>query len=388
MTCRALLIVADYPPTNRISSLRAYYLATALADAGCTVDVLAEMPLAGATSLERPEGGVRVKRVGASHRAVWLLKLLWHVAAASRHRPQIVVSSCGPFLTHVAAAFAKLLSPGTFWVADYRDLWATGRYYGGTTLEDQEGRGRFRKWWERWCLHRSDLITTVSRGLQENLSRFHGREVLVFYNGFEPLDHGPAGPPRGTDVITLSHTGSLYAERSPAGLLAAFDASANKAGSPARSLRLLLAGPVDAQVATALERYAGREDIRYLGNLPRADAYALQASSDYCLLIEDPVASLRGVLTGKVFEYIGMRKPIIAFGISPQSELASILETTGLAAFVGDDPRQLEAFLLAIRQAEVAARTDPQEEVIAGYAREEISRAFADEILRRQERRA
>lgn len=383
MTPSVLLASPDYPPTNRSSSLRAYYLAQALADAGLAVEVLAEAVSVDAAGLARPEGDISVARIAADHRAIWLAKALWRATRVIRRRPpRVIVSTSGPFLVHAIGALTKLLSPGTFWVADYRDLWASGNYYSETGADIQL---RLRQRCERWLLRRADLLTTVSQGLQDNLSQFHGREVLVFHNGYEP--HVVAASAASADSnhypIKLCHTGSLYAERSPAALLAALDAARAACPAPARKLQLLFAGTVDATIAATMADYAGDDDVVYVGTLSRAESYALQQSCDYCLLLEDPAASLKGVLTGKVFEYIGMRKRIIAFGIAPESEVAVILRRTGLLAFCGADLAALATFLCELIQHTPQAAPVPDEACIVGFDRKVISRAFVREISRR-----
>lgn len=385
MKLRALIVAPDYPPTNRIASLRAYYFALALAESGYQVEVIAEPAPPDSRDLFRLDGDVTVNRISAPHRAIWLLKAAWHVAFTMRERrPDVVVSTCGPFLAHVVALVAKTLFWRSYWVADYRDLWASGLYYGGDSAEDTLDRGIVRKFCERWVVRHSDLITTVSRGLQKNLLQFHGREVLVYHNGFEQQQKvTDSAHPDQDDVITICHTGSLYSNRSPEAFLLAFDAATANTSDYPKRLSLQFAGPLDSAVRETIASYRNRTDISYLGTLPRAEAYRLQASSDYCLLIEDSVASMRGVLTGKVFEYIGMRKPIIAFGVAPDSELAEILRGSGLAAFCGGDVGELVAFLENLLQGNAKIETSPNEARINSFGREHISRALVDEINRR-----
>ncbi len=380
----SLVIAPDYPPTNRISSLRAYYFAQALSDAGLAVDVLAEEPAAGQDGLPRDDHAVAVTRVHSVHRLSWLVRALWHVSmlAWRRRRFDLIVSTSGPFLSHVVGAFAKRLWPRASWAADYRDLWASGHYYGDA--EDSGLGPSLRRWLERRVLAKADAITTVSRGLQQNLAGFHGREVLVFHNGFEPDAATESTSARAGDPIRICHTGFLYAERSPAAFLAALERARGAVASPVADIELILAGPVDREVGDVLARFADCARVRRLGTVPRAEAYRLQRDADYCLLLEDPQASRRGVLTGKIFEYIGMRKPVIAFGIAADSEAAEILAGAGLLAFRGSDPAELEAFLANLMRGVVPRRasTAPDEAVIARYDRRVVSRAFVEEILR------
>lgn len=370
-----LFVAPDYPPTNRSSSLRAYFLVQALADAGYRVHVVAE-PAGGTSTLPRDDhADVTVRRLGAPHRALWLLRAMAHVAwlALTGRRFDLVVSTSGPFLSHILARMALLRWRSATWVADYRDLWSSGNYYTrqrGLALRARQGV-------ERAVLARADLVTTVSAGLAANLEEFLGRPALVFHNGYEPgLARAVRSPPTG-NRIRICHTGSLYRERSPRTFLDAFRRATGRRGGD--RLELVLAGPSDATVARELAQFADCPAIRHAGMLPRDEAYRLQLESDYCLLLEDPGASRMGVLTGKVFEYLGQRRPVIAFGIDPESEVAGILRASGLLAYCGTDADDLEAFLGSLAENGAAPALAPDEACIARFDRTAISRRFVAE---------
>lgn len=380
MTKHALVISPDYPPANRMSSLRAYFIARALTDAGYHVTVLAESSPAMDDGLPRPDYGVAVTRIAARHRAIWLLKAIMRVLqmAMQHERYDVIVSSSGPALAHAVAALARHIWSSAFWLADYRDLWSTGSYYHEQPFS---GLGlHVRRWVERLMLVPADLVTTVSRGLQENLSAFHGRDVLVFHNGFESAVNTDATPACGDLGIRICHTGFLYQARTPLPVMDAIARTGRAVGVGGKRVRLLLAGTLDSVVTELMREFAGCPDIEYLGKLPREQAYALQRSSDFCLLLEDPEATRKGVVTGKVFEYIGMRKQIIAYGVAADSELAAILRGTGLLAFCGSDQNGLEAFLSQLSSGAAAPRVEPDESFIARFDRTVISGALVKEI--------
>ena len=52
----------------------------------------------------------------------------------------------------------------------------------------------------------------------------------------------------------------------------------------------------------------------FLGYLPHKDSVALLQSSDALLLLIPELPNNRGILTGKLFEYLGSGRPIWGFG--------------------------------------------------------------------------
>lgn len=383
-----LLVAPDYPPTNRSSSLRAYFLAQAFAEAGHDVLVLAE-PAAGGEGLPRKDHPrIAVHRMPAAHRAIWLAKALASISrmALAKRRFDVVVSTSGPFLAHAVGRWAAGLWPDTTWIADYRDLWASGNYYERTPGKPSWSLA-LRQRMERAIVRRAALVTTVTRGLAANLGAFHGRDVRVFYNGYEPgivqvpTDAAPADPA----TIRICHTGTMYRERSPRDFLEVFRRVHAPGGM--RRLEIVLAGRVDDTVAAELRDFEDCAAITYAGVLSREEAYRLQRSADYCLLVEVPGASRMGVLAAKVFEYMGMRKRIIAFAADPASEVATLLGASGLLAFCGTGPGELETFLSELASGDRSARATPDDAFIARFDRTAISRDFVAAVAAERESR-
>jgi hypothetical protein len=68
--------------------------------------------------------------------------------------------------------------------------------------------------------------------------------------------------------------------------------------------------------------------VRSHGHVPRDIALKAQATADFLLLLESPDISARGVLTGKIFEYIAAGHPIICVGSRPEYEIGLLLQRT------------------------------------------------------------
>ena len=99
----------------------------------------------------------------------------------------------------------------------------------------------------------------------------------------------------------------------------------------ARRLRLVLAGNLDANLKELIAGSGGL--ARHVGRVPRAEALALQRRSDALLLLTS--ASHASHATGKLFEYLGAKRPIIA--LARDNEASRIVEETGTGVAVAPD---------------------------------------------------
>ncbi len=101
-------------------------------------------------------------------------------------------------------------------------------------------------------------------------------------------------------------------------------------------------------------------------------------SADVALLIVDDMPASKGVLTGKLFEYIGARKPVLALA-PPEGEAARLILDNGLGWVVA--PGDLEGAIRALR--EIFARWEdgrlptPPEQVVRAFDRRELTRKLA-----------
>jgi glycosyltransferase involved in cell wall biosynthesis len=77
--------------------------------------------------------------------------------------------------------------------------------------------------------------------------------------------------------------------------------------------------------------------LELLPSVPRAQALALQRDSEaLLLLIPEAEGRGRGVLSGKVFEYLAAERPILA-AVPPEGAAARLLDEVGAATIVAPD---------------------------------------------------
>jgi glycosyltransferase involved in cell wall biosynthesis len=108
-------------------------------------------------------------------------------------------------------------------------------------------------------------------------------------------------------------------------------------------VQLVLAGRLTPSERQMLEKSGVGDGVAHLGLLRRSDALALQRSADALLVI---TSGNRSEATGKLFEYLGAGRPIIA--LAEGNEAARIVNETNSGITV--PPNNVDAIAAALRR--------------------------------------
>jgi hypothetical protein len=352
-----------YPPARSVASLRLTKFAKYLPSFGWdpyifTIDPVSSRYLTGPLPDDAPAGRVhrvpdpslhvyvdrlqsRLPRTGlqgssavAPRRNAWLVRAAYRVyrevfcfpdeawpwlrfrptilAASRKVEPDVVFSSSPPGTAHVIASHVagRLGKP---WVADFRDPWSHGHTLPRTSMT------RFlERRLERRTLRSAAALTTVSDFIREQLETFHGKPVFVIPNGFDEAE-----TPRSVDDdirpdgrFSIVHTGLLYERtRRPAVFFEALDRLMSAGIVKAADIVVRFYGRNLEIAAEDLQRYPQvRPSIELHNEISYAESLAVQRRATALLLLEWPDPRARGVVTGKIFEYLAAGRPIFALG--------------------------------------------------------------------------
>lgn len=270
------------------------------------------------------------------------------------------------------------------WIADFRDGWTfhSWRPQFPTALQR-----RLDVRLERAVVLGADRTIAVERPVADDFRRRLGVDAAYVPNGWDPelgLDADGADPPDLEDGrLTLVHTGKLSGDwgRSPQSLFEALRQLRDRDPQLRDRLQLVLAGRLDESEQRLIADARLDGIVRHVGMLTRAQAMALQRRADVLVLLTSP--TLVWELPGKVFEYFGARRPILA--LAHDNETARMIEETGTGWTVPpDDAGAIAERLQALLRDGVAleyddARLGPYVYPAPVEALErEIERALAD----------
>ncbi|HEY3862241.1 MAG TPA: glycosyltransferase [Verrucomicrobiae bacterium] len=261
-----------------------------------------------------------------SHRApvLWWRKARAQVLALlERTRFDAVWATSDP-LTPWALASEAAARAGIPWVADIRDSF------------NEQGHGSWYKrpafaFQERRLARKAARVVAVTRGVAQRLGERIGRSVDVIYNGFDPTlfpTETPAAVPR----FTIIYAGSLMLPlRNPAPFFEAVERCLAQKWIPAGEIELQFYGSDPRLIEQVFPRATERIPLKVLPRIPHRDVLRLMQASSVLLMLDN--ATEKDVLPGKIGDYLGARRPILAFP-NAGGELAGILRRTGTGVAV------------------------------------------------------
>jgi glycosyltransferase involved in cell wall biosynthesis len=251
------------------------------------------------------------------------------ISIVRREEIDVVLTTSPPGSVHMIGAAVKRAT-GAKWVADLRD--SIVRHPHRST----EGLGAFAKQKARagvaqLVARQADAIVTAADAITEETRSLSPRgRLLTIANGsdfddFAGLDY------RRTERFRLTHTGSFFGQRDPRPFLRALRASGLE------DVTVRFVGdfrPADREFLVSLELGDRVELVDYV---PRRESLRLQRDSDaLLLLIPEAGGRGRGVLSGKVFEYLAAERPILAV-VPPDGAAAQLIRDTGAGVVAPSD---------------------------------------------------
>lgn len=439
---RVVLIACSYPPEPVVGSFRAAKLARAFRDAGHDVDVITTRLPGEEGPLRADEPGLRVHVVrevpgpaagyrrlkqlvsgrwsrargrevaaeahGASDTQVatprripawkrYIFSALWVPdnrqgfvpAALARARPlletgvDLVYTTAPPFSTHLAGLLLKLRS-GVRWVAEYRDPWIENR---SRMHLRSKGADAVNRWLERMCVRHADQLVAVSEGTRDllisKLPRSRAGDVLLALNGIDNLSVHGAEPRPESHPFTISHLGSCYGGRDPRPFLHALATVTRSQRLTRADVRVEFIGNCRNYMGESLEELAaelGLADIvEFHDWMPQEEARSRAGAADLFLL---PFPNHQRLIPNKLFDYLGMRRPILAL-VHPEGETARLLRQLGGHYLVGENSAAtiVPALQDAIANCGVGPQSGEQDEILQGLTTERQMQKLMDELV-------
>ncbi len=257
------------------------------------------------------------------------------------HPVDAIISTGPPHSMHLIAKelHKKFNIP---WIADFRDPWTDIDFYKDLRLTKWADRKHHRL--EKSVLMSANEIVTVGNNCAQGLKNICGRDVKVICNGYDFDINMLKNDNKLTEKFTLSHIGIIGANRNPVMLWESI-ADLVKDDEFANALDIRLIGQVDKSVIDSIKANGIEKYVEIIPYIPHSEVLEKQTESHVLLLFVNNTPNAKGILTGKLFEYMASGRPILSIGPS-DGDTAMILRETETGVNVDfDDKEQMKTEL-------------------------------------------
>jgi glycosyltransferase involved in cell wall biosynthesis len=269
-----------------------------------------------------------------------------------REEIDVVLTTSPPPSLHLLGAAVKRTT-GAAWVADLRDPLTSHPHRRGYESQLARLKETAVGGVARLVASQADAIVTASDAIAEEIRALGPKgKVVTIANGcdfddFAGLEHHPS------EKLRITHTGHFHGKRDPKPFLRAL------AESGLDDVVARFAGDFRAADREYAQSLGLGERIELLGNVSRRRSLELQRDSEaLLLLIPESGGRGRGVLTGKIFEYLAAERPILA-AVPPDGAAAELVRDTGAGTVVpSDDADALREALLDLHRRWQAGNLD------------------------------
>jgi glycosyltransferase involved in cell wall biosynthesis len=218
------------------------------------------------------------------------------------------------------------------WIADFRDPWTQIDYW--EDLKLTKWADRMHRKLEKEVLIHADKVVCVSPQWGEGLARIGNRKIDYISNGFDDEDLH-------TDIkvdldkkFTIVHIGMMGKSRNHSIFWQAISELMEEHQTFAQDVEIKLYGKVDESVPIDIKKYNLEKISTIVSYTPHSEIIKIQMQSRVLYLSINQTANAKGILTGKIYEYLAARRPILCIG-PVDGEAAKVLTETG-AGVVSD----------------------------------------------------
>ena len=217
---------------------------------------------------------------------------------------------------------------GIKWISDFRDPWTEIDYFQQLPLTKKATKKH--QDLEQEVLRKSDMVVVVGETMKEKFLQ-HTKRIEVLTNGFDSNENSLTQEL--DQKFSITHVGLMNSDRNPTILWKVLNEISNTNPNFKNDLRIKLIGKIDDAVIQDLKVF-DHNTIETIPYLDHKDVSKYQASSQVLLLSINEVPSAKGIITGKIFEYLQAKRPILAIG-PEDGDAAMILKNTNAGTIVG-----------------------------------------------------
>ena len=233
----------------------------------------------------------------------------------------LIYSTSDPVTSHFVA---KDLSyeTGVKWIAEFRDLWTDGHLYNRNSILKIYDENA-----EKDLLSSAHALVTVSEPLKRILEEKHNKQTFVIMNGFDQDDYKDIVI-EGGNKFSMVYTGTYYHTKQNINIL--FEVLVKLRSEEiitSADFELLFYGNFNNELKLLIENYGLNDFVRQCGHIKFKESIQKQKEASMLLFMDWMDKRFEGIYSGKIFEYLGARKNILAIG-KKKGVVYDLIQTT------------------------------------------------------------
>ncbi|PIW70159.1 MAG: glycosyl transferase family 1 [Ignavibacteriales bacterium CG12_big_fil_rev_8_21_14_0_65_30_8] len=266
-------------------------------------------------------------------------------------------------------------------VIDYRDLWFESYFSFYPTLLHKS----MQKKMEYNALKAADKITVTNRVIKEKIMNTYQflsyDDVTILTHGFDPMDFKNLEPEKRTNKrMIISYSGIFMEYNSPEYFLKAFKEISIERPEIAANIELHFIGFLRKENKKLVKKLQLEDFVKDFGYIEHKEAVRKLVSSDLLWFMIGKKQNIDALLPGKLFEYVGSKKPILA--CIPDGAAKNVLQKYG-ASFITDPFNINEIKSAIIKVYELYKNNNlpkPDENFIEQYRRDFLTEQLCKEF--------
>ena len=287
-----------------------------------------------------------------------------------------IVTTGPPHSLHLIGLELKKELPNLKWIADFRDPWTEISYYKHLKLTSSSDKKH--RQLEKSVFENADLTLATSYTDAENF-RKNGANAFCITNGFDKQETTEGSNPfLSAQKFTLSYVGVLEQLRNPENLWNAIYFLLNNNQDFADDFELKFVGRIDEIILQQLKHLGIDHIVNNLGYLAHDESVNEMENSDLLLITNFPNESSKGIIPGKLFEYLATGKQIISFG-PKDADVETILNKTKAGKhFDYSESAEISDFILSLYKDWKSGKSIQNSANINEFSRKELTQKLAE----------
>jgi hypothetical protein len=262
----------------------------------------------------------------------------------SKNPVEAVISTGPPHSMHlIGLGLKKRLN--IKWIADFRDPWTSIDFYKALLLSNWADKKHHIL--EKEVLSQADLIIVVSETMKQEFAGSTSQSIIVIPNGFDE-DITKDDRIETDRKFSLVYTGIMNQAREPKKLWSVLTELINENKKFAEDLELLFIGNIDYSIIDNITALRLDRFFRKIDFMAHDQVMQYQKKARILLLPLNDAPNARGIVTGKIFEYLAARRPIIAIGPVDGDAAAILNETRSGRIFDFNDSVNLKNHIMEL----------------------------------------